>query len=1523
MCSSKMINKTDYQNCGEIMVAVKKNKFAMSCKFCPELFTQLQTFMRHLQLLHNNELEFVKQAKEVEVYAVEELMNQTIASSAPDIESEESNFAEEDTKWLNEQDMNWLQNGVEPKRDEKLPNQDGKNDEMQADQGLSLANMSILKALEDCDVSFNLMDDFNSTKCGENKEDETNLNSTILREIENDWYDSDSNDSQPKTIDCSQVFNLSKQILDLTTELELDATMSEIPVNSTCMEDNLESDENDIETTNKNGIKGLLEGLEDMDNIDELLENLESDSEFRIKTKSTIDIKEKEEKLTKENVILNKNPNIRPLNQETDFERRLKQLENDLENDTEPISYIELIKAKEFCKIVNDLEDFVKDYPQENKVRKNNEYKTKSKDFNEKMENLNISNDSKLQLQNLEDSLDFEEIEQNKTSKALSEDLTKALADALNDENYDLLHLPAEEKNEMLSSDLLSLLDQELMDTENESNTLETDSEIVNITENVTDIKNLSKCKKQRNPQNVENNIKLKYQKTNLKAKTKLIETQTKNILKPSNKSLIFKESNTQNSINILNAQQLPLKGNHQIYKQQKYVSSLNNSLKSPAKKPAIETINRQLLSNSLHRKTPNKENRENKTPNLNIRNIKQEKITPSTIFVNTDRRDKTPLKQENLFIKQSPKTQEKEENLRDNETPKRGNKTPQERTIKQSPRTQEKQQNINNQQTPKIARQKTPQFRATKSVKQSPKTQEKLQSPENSRNKSPKTPETTCKEQLKISPKKSTQTFNEKLNNNSNSSPTQQTAINSNLSNFMGDTRTPLATPQRLKNVAIKLQKITPDKLCKKHQKFENNTMQRLPKPMEDETNEFLEQFKLPKGISLSKIPKQNSDQDVNQSEIIETPVKATFCKQNFNESSLDPIDSQEIKTGSSNDASSTCLLPLQNHVIDSLKTEASNSKLRQRKASIDIVNNPEQHISKTPRHSNLDYKSYAVSRSARKKEVLQRMRHIKKQIFKSIEGGEFITRFKQVKSPLMKSQKKRKIFIENVQILPKLQQETLTPLINSFNDFKKSLVNNTPAAASQTVSPKNLPDDQKQANKILDGSKIDSPINDDEKLVKKSLKRPATSPLLNEEKQAKRLQKSPAKDQQISSEKPLEMETTQLDLSESVVDFLQRDLKANRLNVDSFLNAELPVDNCIPDETSLESNAKDTKLEEKSMESESKNSSNLINDLLNQMENEQISNEKTQTEASSKNEGLNNEDIVEDFDENRDLQLLAKFGLKIVKFPDIEDSICLEERDKMNEKALKFSKIYINYPRVWSSRNSEVSTFKEELDISFKQLQHETNIFFNVDLCLEEIKRLTNLINIWYSHNCNNKLIEKRKINEATNRYLLIFHYMPKTTKRFFYCEYCEEYFNTEHKYFTHRIIHTGALYPYKCRNCPTGFKNFKQLKNHEAICDVNSDSKSIDKLKPNTYERSKQSFHKCMMCAEIFEASEDLYEHSKKHLKTIYNCVKCELVFASAIDVQNHMTICNPVAKRLPKQYTPRPQKTKSEPLSKNFI
>ncbi|XP_037821701.1 myosin-2 heavy chain [Lucilia sericata] len=1583
---TKNVNMGEYQKCGQIMVASKRNKFIMSCNFCRHTFKQLQGFMRHLQLQHHDQLVFVKPTKEVEVYAIEELMNQTTTSCAPDVDSEESNMSVEDSKWLGDEDMKWLNEGVVPKdkqskEDKVIKDNKAENEE---EDTLGLANMSILKALEDCDVSFNLMDKLNSTTCDDQKEDndeedgekQADLDNTLLREIQNEWEDSDSNDSVLKRIDCSDInLNVSKRILDVSNEVQADVTMTEAIINSSCIEESLNKAEDNFETLKEKNIKNLLQGLEDLDDVDSLLENLEGNldkheskeeekhSNYTVEEKTMKNNKLRTEKVaTSKKVLLNtkllskSSKNLKNKNENShekdnlsyklndqlegnNFDKRLKEIMLDLEDNIDCHSKVvkkskKLTKTQKtssentnFAEKLKHLENLLNDETQENDfgayIPKDN--KEKSKNVNSE-----VCTDFELQLKNLEETLNAEETQEEDSTNplhdlnpeaendvGLNEDLTKALADALGDDDLDMLNIPAEEESdieEALNQNILNLLDQELMDKEIEQEiTGPKEHGQLNANKEVKQAKLIKTVDKQRKSVTTsQSNIKLKYQKTNIKAKTKLQETLGQNVLKSSN-NLNLKQTNPLKPVKTKDIQ-FPLKGNHEVFLQQ---LSVNNSFRSPAKTPTTENINGKIFNGPKLRKTPNKENQENNTPLINIRNIKKEKLTPVGSFINTDRGEKTPVKREQIFLKQSPKTQEKQESLNHNTTPAKANKTAQERKFKESPKTLEKREKSETQKTPTTQKQKTPLLQKPEVIKQSPKSQEKQQ-----HNKTPKTPERQSpinRQATSKSPKRDSNTkTNEKPNSNPATSPKQQTNANS--------LKTPLTTPQRLRNVSIKLQRYTPDKLSNNVTKAQTKSLETKQQSNEERTKNLMEHFKLPSGISLTKINPKNSNQQDNQSVIVETPIKPTYCQQNFSESSLEPIEQEDPQKEPPNEVQFS-LVAAQNQTINHLKMEAINSKLRQRKASIDIVPSPnlgnntepkQPSASKTPRHSNLDYKSYAVNRSARKKEVLQRMRHIKKQIFKSIVSGEGVTKVNRLQtSPLVKQQKKRKILIENVQILPNLKKETITPLINPFNDFKKPFVNNTSSTNTATgthtnsVSPKNMPDDQKQANIALNSS--NSSINDDEKLIKKSLKRRATSPLLNESEQVKRQLTSTAKEE----EKVVELEKTQLDLSESVVDFLQRDLRPNRLNVDSFLNEELPVDDSAPNETSMESNAKDTKLEEKSQEKETSSNSNLIDDILEQVDNEQKPNDKTENgNNTNKDTNLNNKKEVLDFDESKDINLLAKFGLKVIKLPGIEDDVTLEERDDMNEKANKFANIYKNFPRIWSTKNSESVTMKEDLSISFQKLLIETNLAFKLDLTLVEIKRLTNLINIWYTHNFNSKLIEKRKISDSINRYLLIFHFIPKTIKRFYYCEYCEEPFNTEHKYFTHRITHTGALFPYTCQKCSLGFKTAKHLKNHESSCNITINvmrTKLDVKTSQATYEKAIGA-HKCLMCKEIFSSSELLYEHSKTHLKTVYNCVKCELVFASAIDVQNHMAVCNTVTKRIPKQCTPRPAKQK---------
>lgn len=61
----------DIEKCGDVVVSAKDNMIGMFCHFCCDIFTNINQFWHHLQLLHNDKLRFTK---EHNVYSIEELI---------------------------------------------------------------------------------------------------------------------------------------------------------------------------------------------------------------------------------------------------------------------------------------------------------------------------------------------------------------------------------------------------------------------------------------------------------------------------------------------------------------------------------------------------------------------------------------------------------------------------------------------------------------------------------------------------------------------------------------------------------------------------------------------------------------------------------------------------------------------------------------------------------------------------------------------------------------------------------------------------------------------------------------------------------------------------------------------------------------------------------------------------------------------------------------------------------------------------------------------------------------------------------------------------------------------------------------------------------------------------------------------------------------------------------------------------------------------------------------------------------
>lgn len=61
----------DFEKCGDVVLSTKDNMIGLYCRFCCDIFTNLNEFFHHLQLIHNDVLHFTK---EHNVYSIEELI---------------------------------------------------------------------------------------------------------------------------------------------------------------------------------------------------------------------------------------------------------------------------------------------------------------------------------------------------------------------------------------------------------------------------------------------------------------------------------------------------------------------------------------------------------------------------------------------------------------------------------------------------------------------------------------------------------------------------------------------------------------------------------------------------------------------------------------------------------------------------------------------------------------------------------------------------------------------------------------------------------------------------------------------------------------------------------------------------------------------------------------------------------------------------------------------------------------------------------------------------------------------------------------------------------------------------------------------------------------------------------------------------------------------------------------------------------------------------------------------------------
>ncbi|XP_075165874.1 teflon [Haematobia irritans] len=1115
-----------------------------------------------------------------------------------------------------------------------------------------------------------------------------------------------------------------------------------------------------------------------------------------------------------------------------------------------------------------------------------------------------------------EDMDDFENL--------LNDDLSKALQLALGEEDGGLLELEGNDN-----------------DSKNH-NIMENCSGTEDPKDNIKQSKNMIGCS-QKNIQSPEHKTGKEQQKKGNQAKIPIEEPKYQGKFKKTNqkaRSLLAKPIKSSE----------PIINNLSILKEANKIQPILSELKNQI----IEKSPKKLNGNAQKSLVPQNA-KQQQQENIPLEKSLIKRTAPAAkCFVETNRGERTPLKVEDVFLKQSPKNlgnignicTPKTSNHKNNFNSQEKSNGKQNRSL--TPKTPEENVSRVSPSTCKLNLVKTKLIKTPTTRKQaSPTNLEKEKcSPDNKISGSSNfvTPQNTRNLSIKINRCNPTQGRDQRENKSFTTTQVSPSNIKTPQSSFKLQV-TPENSPLYDKNAPQQFQHVNKKSpsLTASHQNW-------------------AESLKLPKGITVSLV------QDVAKAvpaTLEVTPSRSNYCKQNFTETSLSQDPKLILATTKPSMESLIKNVPSSITITKTNISSSPSSRLRSRQASIDIVDNNPIGASKTPlkQSGNLNYNSYAVVRSERKKKVMQRMRHAKKQIFKSM-GTDILGQVRTIKSPIPKKAKPSRNQNDNVKMMPQIKIEGLTPLMDSqqgkiVSSEKSQSLQPSPStlmgtdevvAPAQTINTasKNLSQKAKEPVTMKSNDKNTTTILSSPKKEggyaksisrgsaakafsisnKKPLKRRASSTPASDP--AKKSLMSPGKEKQELPTQPLEQkESTQTGPTDKVANLLQSDLKQNHLNdedmpmddnsCETSNNTEGNMDdenisekdNKQKEETEDSNNKQLTEMEEKCVakgkeealeksqgtKTVSNNEEAILDELMEQVEEEKIPNEKFKENMADKLKTKSEKSIPiivpKDYNEEKDLELLDHVGLKIIQIDDIEDFHTLEEIEEIHGKAQQFANICKEYSKVFSSKQAENDEY-------FKQLLTEINQKLNVDFELCDLKRLVNLIVMWCSHVYSNKLPEKSPSFVVTNKYLQMFPYLPKSVKRIYYCEFCDEHFTTENRYYNHRIIHTGAYYPFVCHHCNAGFTRINVFKTHESTC---KNSKEIQEKDDANKAEEKTTQKPTRPLAES--------ELKKSQIRSTYNCAKCTISLNTEIEFKNHMDTCYRSQKRQPKMSTPRPK------------
>ncbi|KAH8418618.1 hypothetical protein KR222_006748 [Zaprionus bogoriensis] len=238
--------------------------------------------------------------------------------------------------------------------------------------------------------------------------------------------------------------------------------------------------------------------------------------------------------------------------------------------------------------------------------------------------------------------------------------------------------------------------------------------------------------------------------------------------------------------------------------------------------------------------------------------------------------------------------------------------------------------------------------------------------------------------------------------------------------------------------------------------------------------------------------------------------------------------------------------------------------------------------------------------------------------------------------------------------------------------------------------------------------------------------------------------------------------------DLSDSVVEFLQTDLKTSKLDTDSLLELAEP-------------------------------SQEAIEDTIDP------------TEATVKD--AESTEAIAELNLRSDLTLLQFVGLPVLKYPHYEDLKPVEFVDVLRSKAAKFCNMLRGCETILNAKRYEAH-FAHKLSEELALFAERVNSGFRTDLNVSELKRILNIVNAWHTQLVDCKFFRKATVSATTEHYLKLFAFLPKINRCVFYCEWCEENSGNKTRYEKHRLTHSCK---FNCPHCDRGFKKRGYLVNH----------------------------------------------------------------------------------------------------------